>query len=227
MKYKILIFAFAGIALFSIFGKDSRHNERVVVSSANNVDGSSKAAAENRYAKRIDPTALSPYTKAGYPKMMRKYATRIKEIEQFRRRAAELAVDSGKCDFVEWAEMSINSSTLKKLRFWVDCKNGERIYFDEFEISKNAVALTQKERAWDKGDARIACRKFVKESALIPNELDVHDFVGTSVYQAPVTQNVVVKIDFDAKNAFGVEFSYTATCTFPSGEQGEYVITER
>ena len=67
-----------------------------------------------------------------------------------------MAVDSGKCDFIEIAELSDSKSTLKHLHFWVDCGNGERIRLDEFEIKAKGSVLTQKEKAWDEASAKNA-----------------------------------------------------------------------
>lgn len=170
------------------------------------------------YARKIGIYALVPYDVENYPKTFEKYGTRMKEIEKLRRKAAEMAADSEKCDRVEMAELSSLKSSLNHLHFWVDCKNKERIRLDEFEIKKKIVARTQKEKAWDADSAKKVCRGAIISRASIPSELDIHDFVGTSVYEAPITHNVVVTIDFDAKNAFGVESSYTARCYFPPNE---------
>lgn len=49
---------------------------------------------------------------------------------------------------------------------------------------------------------------------LIPSEVDIHTILGTFFYKAPTTHNVVLRMDFDAKNAPGVESPYTATRHF-------------
>ena len=63
--------------------------------------------------------------------------------------------------------------------------------------------------------------------SLIPSEVDIHTILGTSFYKAPVTHNVVLRMDFDAKNAFGTEIPYTATCHFQPGEVGTIEIEPR
>ncbi len=68
--------------------------------------------------------------------------------------------------------------------------------------------------------ARAACIDTIKSSATLPSELDIHHFIGTSVYKAPTIHNVVVKINFDAKNLLGAELPYTATCHFGPGKAG-------
>jgi len=181
----------------------------------------------DKYTRKISSSALSPYTIQGYPKTIKKYGSRIGEIETLRRKAAEMAVDSGKCDYVLMSELSDSKSTLNHLHFWVDCKNKQRIYLDEFQINKGSVVLTQQEKSWDKESALIACQKAIKDRALIPSEVDIHTILGTSFYKAPVTHNVVLNMDFDAKNALGVEIPYTAKCHFAPGEVGSIEIHPR
>ena len=181
----------------------------------------------DKYARKISSSALLPYTKKASPKTVAKFGSRLKEIEKLRRKAAEMAVDSGKCDYVFYSELSDKKSTLHHLYFWVDCRNKERIYLDEFQIKKSGAVLTEKEKAWDKESALRACKKAIKERALIPNSVDIHTILGTSFYEAPVTHNVVLRMDFDAKNAFGVKKSYTAICHFEPGEVGDIEIKKR
>ncbi|MCG8096018.1 MAG: hypothetical protein JAZ17_20765 [Candidatus Thiodiazotropha endolucinida] len=180
-----------------------------------------------KYTRKISSSALSPYTIQGYPTTIKKYGTRIGEIETLRRKAAEMAVDSGKCDYVLMTELSDSKSSLNHLHFWVDCKNKQRIYLDEFQINKGAAVLTQQEKSWDKQSALIACQKAIKDRALIPSEVDIHTILGTSFYKAPVTHNVVLNMDFDAKNALGVGIPYTAKCHFAPGEVGNIEILSR
>jgi len=182
---------------------------------------------DDKYARKISSSALSPYTEQGYPKTVSKYGSRLKEIETLRRKAAEMALDSGKCDFVLTSELSDSKSDLQNLNFWVDCKNGERVYLNEFQISKNSPILTQQEKSWTQESAMYACREAIKARALIPSEVDIHAILGTSFYKAPTTHNVVLRMDFDAVNAFGKSIPYTATCHFAPGEVGEIEIQAR
>jgi len=138
-----------------------------------------------------------------------------------------MAVDSGKCDQAQIVELSDSKSTLQRLYFWVDCRNGERIYLDEFQIAAGATVKTQKEKAWTRSDAMNACSKAIKDRSLLPSELDIHVILGTEFYQAPTTHNMVLHMDFDAKNAFGVKIPYTGTCYFPPGEVGSIEIQPR
>ena len=182
---------------------------------------------EAGYDSKISSYALSPYTKKSYPKTVKKFGSRLSEIEAYRRRAAEVALDSGKCDFVDIVELSSDRSSLSNLNFFVDCRNEQRIYLSESQLDSGSPVLTQEERAWTKAQAMTACEAGIKERALIPSELDIHNIMGTNFYRAPRTHNVLLSMDFDAKNAFGVEMKYTAKCSFRPGELGEIEILIR
>lgn len=183
-------------------------------------------ADEDKYSDKIRSYALMPYTKQGYPDTVAKFGSRLKEIEKYRRRTAEMALDSGKCDTVEFVELS-TESTLSRLKFWADCTNGERIYLTENEIDKESEVLTQEEKSWDKTSAMNACREGIKDRALIPSEVDIHNLLGTNFYKAPATHNVVLEMNFDAKNAFGTDIPYTATCHFEPGKVGTIEVRKR
>lgn len=184
--------------------------------------------AAGEYVTRMSSYALMPYTtENGHPKTVEKYGARLPEIEVLRKKAAEMALDSGKCDFVEMSELSDMKSTLDHLHFWVDCKNKQRIYLDEFQINIDDKVLTQEEKSWGRNSAFEACREAILERALIPSDVDIHVVSGTAFYKAPISHNVVLHMNFDAKNGFGVSIPYTATCHFLPGEVGTIDIKIR
>jgi hypothetical protein len=191
-----------------------------------NADISSTNQNQDKYNDRIDPSGLSPYTTKGYPKTVEKYKARLNEVEYFRRRTAEMVLDSGKCKFIEYVELSTKSA-LNNLKFFADCRNGQRVYLNEIEITKGEKVLTQADKSWGEQAARKACIDAIKSSAMLPSELDIHHFTGTSVYKAPTTHNVVVTINFDAKNLLGAEIPHTATCHFEPGKVGTVDIEIR
>jgi len=86
------------------------------------------------YEPLISSFTLNPYTiEAGFPNLVEEYDSRMEEIYNYRRKAAEIALNGGHCDYVNYSEIS-DSSTIDSLVFWVDCDNGARIYLTEFEI---------------------------------------------------------------------------------------------
>ncbi|MBV6272131.1 DMT family transporter [Alcaligenaceae bacterium CGII-47] len=184
---------------------------------------------QENYEQRIPDYAIDKYTHQEYPKLVTKYRSRLPEIEKLRRTAAEMAIDSGKCDYAENVQLS-GESTLKSLKIFLDCKNGSRIYLTEAEIKNHEPVKTQKENALDHSEAISQCRSMVRAHAsarsqtMIPSSIDFHSILGTSVRTAPTLGNVIVSIDFDAKNVFNAEVGYTARCIFPPKQPGEIKV---
>lgn len=85
----------------------------------------------DKYSGKISSSALTPYKKNdGYGL----FESRFSEIENLRKKAAEIAIDSGDCGFVVSSDLSVTKSTIKDLKFWVECENGNRKNFFEFEL---------------------------------------------------------------------------------------------
>lgn len=175
--------------------------------------------------KHVGRGALHPYDRKNYPRLFAKYGSRIKDVERYRRLAAEMVLKQKKCDYIDLVELSTRSP-LDNLLFWIDCGN-DRIWVSEAEIKANQKILSQAERAWDHNDAINACKKMIRLHATIPSSVTFHDFVGLSVREADITHNVVVHLDFDARNAFGAQIPFTAICTFPPGQGGSIRITAK
>lgn len=175
---------------------------------------------------RIQSYALLPYTEQGFPDTVRQFRSRLPEIESYRRKTAERALASGKCDSVEFAELS-TESTLSNLKFWADCTNGHRFYLTEQEIDSDAAAVAQEDKSWTREAAIFACRDAILNRALIPDAVKIHSLTGTRFEKAPLTHNVILDIDFDAVTAMGVPIPYTAKCHFEPGKVGTIDISMR
>lgn len=178
---------------------------------------------QKKYTTRIRDYAIDEYTPAQYPTLTARYRSRLVEIENFRRTAAERVIDSGKCDYVESVQLS-DESSLQSLKFFIDCANENRIYLTEAELESGAEVRTQAENAWEEGKAIVACRTMAKQSAAIPSSVEFHSFTGTRASTAMATGNVEVLLNFDAKNIFGTEIGYTARCIFEPRKQGSIEI---
>lgn len=178
------------------------------------------------YKDKIEKSSLRPYSEGGYPKTVKEFKARLNEVEMYRLKAAEKALASGKCDYVQISELS-TKSTLSNLMFFVDCSNGQRVRLTEREMDTDAKVLTQSDKAWSKELAIVACKAGIKDRVNYPSTVKYHDILGLSYYKGIGTDNVVINLDFDAKNAFGLELEYTARCIFPPGEDGEIVITSK
>lgn len=184
--------------------------------------------APSSHKAEISDYALTPYTADQYPKLFAAFGSRIDDVERLRRAAAEKAAASPTCDRVEIVELSLDRSSLSDLNYFVDCANITRFRFTEAELSTAGPAASETQKAWGEAEARSACEDLIRQSATIPTSVKVHSFLGTSVYKAPSTGNVVVTSDFDAKNAFGTEIGYRAKCYFKPGvTPGEVEISQR
>lgn len=65
---------------------------------------------------------------------------------------------------------------MQNLSFWVDCDNGERVYFDENQLKNDELVFTQNELAISQTDARIACEKGIKARLEHPSSVYIHHF---------------------------------------------------
>lgn len=185
-----------------------------------------EAQRQENYKTRIESYALDPYTSDQYPKTVKKYRSRLKELEKMRRRAAEMSIDSDKCDTVEEVQVSDERSSLRDMHVWVGCANKQRIYLSEKEIKDSAPVVTQSEKAWDTNDAMTACRELIKDNATIPSSVNIH-FSGSDTYTSQEDGRVVITFNFDAKNEYGTEIGYTANCYFSPQRNGTIEISLR
>jgi hypothetical protein len=179
---------------------------------------SQPSPSASTHKAEIPDYALTPYTQDQYPKLFAAFGSRIADVERLRRSAAEKAAASPTCDRVEMVELSQERSSLSELHFFVDCANVTRFRFSEPELAAaSAPALSESQKAWSEADALRACEDLIRQSATIPTSVKIHSFLGTSVFKAPSTGNLVVTSNFDAKNAFGTEIGYQAKCYFKPG----------
>lgn len=222
---KRLPLSIAGLALVSGV---TACGDLSTTSSSNTEAPASSSPATSSHKAEIADYALSPYTADQYPKLFAAFGGRIKDVERLRRIAAEKAAESPTCDRVEIVELSQGRSSLSDLNYFVDCANTTRFRFSEAELASARPAASESQKAWDEGEARSACADLIRQSATIPTSVRVHSFLGTSVYKAPSTGNVVVTSDFNAKNAFGTEIGYRAKCYFEPGiATGKIEISQR
>ena len=187
---------------------DSKHNNEL---------GKAESHPSSRKAI-ISEYALTPYTQGQYPKLFEAFGSRISDIERFRRAAAEKVASSSTCDRIDVVEVSQERSSLADLHFFLDCGNGTRFRFSESELVDTTIpALSETDKAWSESNTRSACEDLIRNNATIPATVKIHRFMGTSTYKAPSSGNVVVTMDFDAKNAFGTQIGYQAKCYFKPG----------
>ena len=116
------------------------------------------------------------------------------------------------------------------MHFWVDCNadtSPVRFRFTERELDAQVAAVSQADKSFSKTQAGKLCEKLIERSVNYPSTLGVNNWdFGFKKFEP--LGNVKVWMNFKAKNAFGLELKYTATCTFePGNPNGEIVVKER
>lgn len=97
-------------------------------------------SAKNQFLIKNNPEkfsafAIPPYASGQLPDLVKKYQTRLADIERLRRYAAEKALATGQCSRVEATELNIKS-TKEALVFLVDCSSAKHFYFTEQELAR-------------------------------------------------------------------------------------------
>lgn len=178
---------------------------------------------------RTSEYVFSPYDRGNYPKL---YALLGGEptdrIQRVREEASRRALASGRCDYVELAEVSNQRTTKDNISVFVDCRNSERFNVSESDVRADVAASANSDRTVSRGDAITACVNAAKSMATFPSLFDPHVWTG-STYQTYKTLGTArVMLDFDAQNALGVNLPYTANCLFSPGSlDPDLTISER
>jgi len=79
--------------------------------------------------------AIPPYRHDRLPEQIKPFASRLPEIEKFRRVAALRALATGNCMRVESVQLSVQSQ-MKQLIFSADCSSAKTFHYKESELIK-------------------------------------------------------------------------------------------
>ena len=176
---------------------------------------------------KVDPGIFEPYDKSQYPRLAKTLGKAWSRLQQAREAAALHVASNPKCDYVELAEAA-DRTTAKEIVFFVDCRNGERMYVAESNLKSGSQTAFQSQNSVDRTAAMSACREGILKTAAFPSSVDIHVLTGTAFDTNKTTGNTRVRMDFTAKNALGAELSYTAICIFPGdGSPPEITIKLR
>lgn len=179
------------------------------------------------YKKRIPEYTVEPYTKEQDPDVFIKYKKQISRINTLRKTGAKAAIDSGKCDTVNASEINFERSKKDNIVIFIDCDNKNRIYISENDIKFKEPLNTEKEKAWNEQDAMNACISNIKANSNNPETVDIHSWGGVEHFTAETSGNVVVNMEFEAKNDFNMSITYIAHCVFPPNSLGEMTVTRK
>lgn len=104
---------------------------------------SMKATSEQPERKgQIDPIALMPYTRDQFPQTVAKYGKAIPALERDRAKAAKIAAAHPDCDVVQNVQVTTRSPKVNR-RYWVECSNITRLFFDEASLAEGKPAKVQ------------------------------------------------------------------------------------
>ena len=166
-------------------------------------------------------------TEKGYPGTYAKWGKEwIDDINRMMPLAVQRVASNPKCDAPETADLSDNRSSPKQEAvFYVDCRNGERFYISQNELTDTTQIEAESEvLSGEPSDYIKPCQEMVKAQLNYPSSFDAD--IGTSAFKG-TSGNIVVEMSFTAKNALGAELPQAARCVFGTNGENEAVITNR
>jgi hypothetical protein len=138
-KNKLLLFV-GVVALLIIFVKTFSpvHNQEAVSVNANQIEEKQASEPVNNHSAIIMAGAYSNYTATAFPKLYDEVGEDgFKIIYEHDKKAAKMVSELNECDMVETSAYSPSMSIYPtKIVSFVDCKNGNRYYVSNDEISK-------------------------------------------------------------------------------------------
>lgn len=167
-------------------------------------------------------------TKDGYPKTYNTWGKEwIDKINNMMPLAVEAVAANPKCDAPEMIGLSENRSTPKEEAvFFVDCANYERFFVSQNELKEGTELQAESEvLAGDPSKYIEPCKDLIKAQLTYPSSFKAV-FGGTNAFKG-TSGNVVVEMDFTAKNGLGNEIPQSAKCLFTTSGTSEITLQDR
>lgn len=95
----------------------------------------------------ISSIAIDAYTRDQYPATFQKFGSAVTNINADRFAAASIAALNPDCDYVENSQVTTRSPKQNR-RYWVECRNLTRLYFDEESLARNEAVEVQTKAIW-------------------------------------------------------------------------------
>lgn len=168
--------------------------------------------AELTQSTRDYSKIIMPYSKSWTPKLYSAWgADWINKINKMMPKVVDKVAKNPRCDEPEVVELSDNRSIVKKEAvFFVDCKNKERFYVSQKELTSNQNAKPESEKLGEPHLYIQQCVDAIKAKTNYPSTFDEHRF-SIRAYKG-TSGNIVIDVPFTAKNGIGVEMESRARC---------------
>lgn len=218
---------------------ENQNKEETLESNEKVADASSNKDTEVSQALKIDDKSqpeiiaedysqiVIPYTEKSYPKLYAEWGDDwIEEINAMLPEVVAKVATESKCDIPEIVDISEMRSTPKKEAvFFVDCRNQERFYISQNELSDTKQVKAESDVLSGEPSQYIRpCEDMIKAQLSYPSTLRSN--MGTNAFKG-TSGNMVVEISFTTKNALGAELPQAARCVFSTDGKNEAVITNR
>jgi len=152
----------------------------------------------------------------------------VDKLNAMQYEAARKVAQAPSCDSISIIGLSESRSVPKQSAvFFADCANGERFYVSDEDLQNNQAIQSKQEQMSDLTDSKAIeqCENAIMTQLTHPSSFS-HTWLGQDVYR-PATGNVVATIDFEAKNALGLDIPMSARCVFDDIGMSPPVITNR
>ena len=169
-----------------------------------------------------------PYTQKTMPKLYADWGGEwIKKINAMMPQVVAKVATDPKCDSPELVDLADTKSTIKKEAvFFVDCKNGERFFVSQNDLSGNKPLKAESQQLEGEPHEYIqACRDNVQNTLQYPSSFD-QEVLSTTARKMP-SGNIEVIMPFNAKNGFGNEIPQTARCLITTDRKIEVTVVNR
>jgi hypothetical protein len=174
----------------------------------------------------IEPGVFEPYERSGWKSLFAEWGPKgVARIQRLREAAARKVAQNPACDVVESSEIATMRSTPPNSPVvFVDCRNTERFYVSEKDLSSDLSSEMEKGARFSSSELIEKCTSSLRNKLSLPTTLDRNWF---SVSERQGTSgNRVVDFEFTAKSPSGVSLSAKAKCIMTTEGNFELEIIE-
>lgn len=184
--------------------------------------------AENQHTERfyqpyIAKEALKPYTTTSKQyTFIKKFKAKLHTVNQQRKQAAYLSLDSGKCDFVKTVDIVADNG----LSYEVICRNNAIIYLTSADLNNNSKTaqervIPEKDKALPLKTALSRCEtlvnQFIKNKGFDPQTINLDQYKTATLIT--VLGETIINMYFELQHHL-----YKARCIFNQGQESSFSV---